>query len=48
MRKGCGLLISSLIAVLLPANGQAQNPASKTYVLKAYSPASSTRTRTSR
>lgn len=35
MRKGCGLLILSLIAGLLPANGQGQKPASKTYLLKA-------------
>jgi imidazolonepropionase-like amidohydrolase len=35
MRKGCGLLILSLVSVLVPANGQAQKPTSKTYVLKA-------------
>src|SRR5260370_35267802 len=35
MGKGCCLLVSSRIAVLLPANGQDQNPASKPYVLKA-------------
>src|ERR1700686_862021 len=35
MRKACGLLIFSLIVGLAPANGQAQKPASKTYVLKA-------------
>jgi imidazolonepropionase-like amidohydrolase len=35
MRKGFGLLIFGLVAVLLPANGQAQKPAGKTYVLKA-------------
>src|SRR5260370_32582244 len=35
MHKGSGLLIFSLAAVVLPANGQAQKPASKTYVLKA-------------
>jgi imidazolonepropionase-like amidohydrolase len=35
MRKGCGLLILSLIAVLFPTGSQAQKPASKTYVLKA-------------
>jgi imidazolonepropionase-like amidohydrolase len=34
MRKAC-LLILSLIVVLAPAHGQAQKPASKTYVLKA-------------
>lgn len=35
MRRGRSLLILSLIVVLLPAHGQAQKPASKTYVLKA-------------
>jgi imidazolonepropionase-like amidohydrolase len=35
MRKACGLLILSIIVVLAPAHGQAQRPASKTYVLKA-------------
>jgi imidazolonepropionase-like amidohydrolase len=35
MRRGSSLLILSLIVVLLPAHGQAQKPASKTYVLKA-------------
>jgi imidazolonepropionase-like amidohydrolase len=35
MRKGCGLLILCLTVVLLPAHGQAQKPASKTYVLRA-------------
>jgi imidazolonepropionase-like amidohydrolase len=35
MRKACGLLILSIIVVLAPAHGQAQKPASKTYVLKA-------------
>src|SRR5260370_9526807 len=35
MHKGSGLLIFSLAAVVLPAGGQAQKPASKTYVLKA-------------
>ncbi len=35
MHKGSGLLIFSLAAVVLPANGQAQKPTSKTYVLKA-------------
>lgn len=35
MRKACRVPILSLIAVLLPASGQAQKPASKTYVLKA-------------
>src|ERR1700682_5887089 len=35
MRKGCSLLILSLIVVRTPAHGQAQKPANKTYVLKA-------------
>lgn len=35
MRKACSLLILSLIVMLWPAHGQAQKPASKTYVLKA-------------
>src|SRR5579864_1388687 len=35
MRKACGLLILSLIVVPVPAHGQAQKPAGKTYVLKA-------------
>jgi len=35
MRKRCGLLILCLTVVLLPAHGQAQKPASKTYVLRA-------------
>jgi imidazolonepropionase-like amidohydrolase len=35
MRKACGSLILSLIVVLAPEDGQAQKPASKTYVLKA-------------
>src|SRR5579863_5393859 len=35
MRKACGLLIFSLVVVPVPAHGQAQKPAGKTYVLKA-------------
>jgi imidazolonepropionase-like amidohydrolase len=35
MRKGCTLLILSLIVVRTPAHGQVQKPANKTYVLKA-------------
>jgi imidazolonepropionase-like amidohydrolase len=35
MRNACCFLILSFIAVLQPANGQVQKPASKTYVLKA-------------